>query len=194
MEKRGWITWFSWKSNKVPRQGVCTTCVRPPAPAWIAEGAPPWAPSLESLRSPGQISRLGEPLHSKGSAWKGEGGRRRKRERVDTGGSQISKKLVRETGLRNWSVFYFPGKLFVLLVVHRDQWINQSYAGSAAPTLIKTRLSFCKSFCIQRVSGALHYLLAKRPVNILWLSSLMNVNLIFPVVFFLNLHHLQSTR
>ena len=100
-----------------------------------------------------------------------------------------------ETSLSSdWSILYFPGKLFILLVVHRDQWIIQSYAGSAALTLIKTRLSFCKSFRIQRVSGGLHYLLAKRPVNILWLSSLMNVNLIFPVVFFFNLHHPQSTK
>ena len=122
-------------------------------------------------------------------------GREREKERESRQrGSQISKKLVRETDLRNWPILYFPGKLFVLLVVHRDQRIIQSYAGSAALTLIKTRLSFCKSFHIQRVSGDLHYLLAKRPVNILWLSSLMNVNLIFPVVFFLNLHHLQSTK
>ena len=48
---------------------------------------------------------------------------------------------------------------------------------------------FCISFCIQKVSGDLHYLLAKRPVNTLWLSSLMNVNLISPEVFFFNLHH-----
>ena len=64
-------------------------------------------------------------------------------------------------------IFYFPGKLFILSVVHRDQWIIQSYAVSAALILIKTRLSFCKSFHIQRVSGDLHYLLARRPSNIL---------------------------
>ena len=45
-----------------------------------------------------------------------------------------------ETSLRNWSVLYFPGKLFILLVVHRDQWIIQSHAGLAALTLIETRL------------------------------------------------------
>ena len=50
------------------------------------------------------------------------------------------------------------------------------------------------SFCIQKVSGDLHYLLAKRPVNTSWLSSLMNVNLISPEVFFFNLHHPQSTK
>ena len=73
-----------------------------------------------------------------------------------------------ETSLSSdWSILYFPGKLFILLVVHRDQWIIQSYAGLAALILIKTRLSFCKSFHIQRVSGDLHYLLARRPINIL---------------------------
>ena len=70
----------------------------------------------------------------------------------------------------------------------------QSYAGAAVLTLIDTRLSFCISFCTQKVSGDLHYLLAKRPVNTLWLSSLMNVNLIFPEVFFFNLYHLQTTK
>ena len=70
----------------------------------------------------------------------------------------------------------------------------QSHARSGALTLIKTRLSFCKSFHIQQVPGDLHYLLTKGPVNILWLSSLMNVNLISPEVFFFNLHHPQSTK
>ena len=52
----------------------------------------------------------------------------------------------------------------------------QSHAGSAVLTLIDTRLSFCILFHIQKVSGYLHYLLAKRLVNILWLFSLINVN------------------
>ena len=42
----------------------------------------------------------------------------------------------------------------------------QSYAGAADLTLIETRLSFCIPSRIQKVSGGLHYLLAKRPVNI----------------------------
>ena len=42
----------------------------------------------------------------------------------------------------------------------------QSYAGAVVLTLIETRLSFCISSHIQKVSGGLHYLLAKRPVNI----------------------------
>ena len=55
------------------------------------------------------------------------------------------------------------------------------------------------SFCIQKVSGDLHYLLAKRLANTFWLSSLMNVNLISPEVFFcfcffFNLHFLKALK
>ena len=42
----------------------------------------------------------------------------------------------------------------------------QSYAGAAVLTLIENTLSFCIPSRIQKVSGDLHYLLAKRPVNI----------------------------
>ena len=53
---------------------------------------------------------------------------------------------------------------------------------------------FCISFPIQKVSGDLHYLLAKRLVNTFWLSSLMNVNLVSPEVFFFNLHLLKALK
>ena len=74
----------------------------------------------------------------------GEGERERHR------GSQISKKPVREAGLRNWSILYCSGKHFILLVVHRDQGIIQNYAASAALTLIETRLSLCIPSCIHK--------------------------------------------
>ena len=54
--------------------------------------------------------------------------------------------------------------------------------------------SFCTSFCIQKVSGDLHYLLAKRLVNTFWLSSLMNVNFVSPEVFFFHLHLLKALK
>ena len=53
---------------------------------------------------------------------------------------------------------------------------------------------FCVSFCLQKVSGDLHYLLAKRLVNTFWLSSLMNVDLVSPEVFFFNLHLLKALK
>ena len=53
---------------------------------------------------------------------------------------------------------------------------------------------FCISFCIQKVSGDLHYLLAKRLANTFWLSFLMNVDLVSPEVFFFNLHLLKALK
>ena len=76
----------------------------------------------------------------------GEGERERERH----GGSQISKKPVREAGPRNWSILYCSERLFILLIVHRDQWIIQNYAGSAALTLRETRLSICIPSCIHK--------------------------------------------
>ena len=79
-----------------------------------------------------------------------EGEGERERERVDMGGSQISKKPVREAGPRNWSILYCSERLFILLIVHRDQWIIQNYAASAALTLTETRLSLCIPSCIHK--------------------------------------------
>ena len=53
---------------------------------------------------------------------------------------------------------------------------------------------FCISFCMQKVSGDLHYPLAKKLINTFWLSSLMNVNLISPEVFFFNLNLLKALK
>ena len=53
---------------------------------------------------------------------------------------------------------------------------------------------FCISFCIQKVSGDLHYLLAKRLANTFWLTFLMNVTLVSPEVFFFNLHLLKALK
>ena len=87
----------------------------------------------------------------------------------------------------NWLSFYCPSRPFILLIIHRDQWVIQNYVVLAAQT-------FCISFCIQKVSGDLHYLLAKRLVNTFWLSSLMNVNFVSPEVFFFNLHLLKALK
>ena len=60
----------------------------------------------------------------------------------------------------------------------------QSYAGAAVLTLIETRLSFCIPSHIQKVSGRLHYLQAKKPVNIfmaLFLDNCLSTRkLLFP--------------
>ena len=61
----------------------------------------------------------------------------------------------------------------------------QSYAGAAVLTLIETNKAFfCIPSRIQVVSGGLHYLLAKRPVNIfmaLFLDNCLSTRkLLFP--------------
>ena len=61
-----------------------------------------------------------------------EGEGEREGERVNTGETSLSS---------DWPIFYYPERVFILLVVHRDQWIIQNYAASAALTLIETRLS-----------------------------------------------------
>ena len=75
-----------------------------------------------------------------------------------------------ETSSKSWSekliILYCPEKLFIPLVVHRDQWIFQNYAASGALTLIETRLSLCIPN-VYTSFGDLHHLLARRPINIL---------------------------
>ena len=91
-------------------------------------------PALGSLsqgsQKPRQISRHDEPLCSR---W--ESARKQsKKEKEDTGEARFP---------RNWSVSLFSRSAFILFVIHRDKWKIQSHAGSAALTLIKTRLPLC---------------------------------------------------
>ena len=71
-----------------------------------------------------------------------EGEVEREREEINTGEPDFQ-----ETSSRSWSEKLvhplLSGKLFIPLVVHRDQWIIQNYAASAALTFIETRLSLC---------------------------------------------------
>ena len=57
-----------WKANKIPRQGICVTYIghrRPPV--IYPKGEETLRPPRSDLRSPGIISRLDEPPHSR---WK----------------------------------------------------------------------------------------------------------------------------
>ena len=71
----------------------------------------------------------------------GEGERERERERFDTGETSLSS---------DWPILYYLERPFILLIVHRDQWIMQNYAASTALTLIETRLSLCIPSCIHK--------------------------------------------
>ena len=50
----------------------------------------------------------------------------------------------------DWPHLYCPERPYILLILHRDQWIIQNYAASAALTLIETRLSLCIPSCIHK--------------------------------------------
>ena len=66
----------------------------------------------------------------------GEGGRER-----DTGETSLSS---------DWPILYCLERPFIHFFVHRDQWIIQNYAASAALTLMETRLSLCIPSCIHK--------------------------------------------
>ena len=98
------------------------------------------------------------------------------------GGARVprnqAERLVRETGPRSWSPSFIVQKAFYTF----DKiWRSM---GNTELCSVRSPDSFYTSFCIQKVSGDLHYLLAKRLVNTFWLSSLMNVNFVSPEVFF----------
>ena len=98
MEKRGWITWFTRRTNKTLRQGVCT--------AYVGHGRLPgllkeWrhkVPPRSDLRSPGKISRPSKPPRSR---WEFSQ-KRRDWEKMTQG-----KPVFPGTGL----FLYFPGPL-----------------------------------------------------------------------------------
>ena len=98
------------------------------------------------------------------------------------GGARVprnqAERLVRETGPRNWPSSFIVQKAFYTFDKTRRSMGNTKLCSVHNPD------SFRISFCIQKVSGDLHYLLAKRLVNTFWLSSLMNVNFVSPEVFF----------
>ena len=73
-----------------------------------------------------------------------EGEGERERERFDMGETSLSS---------DWPILYCPERPFILMIVHRDQWIIQNYVALAAQTL-------SVYLCIQKISGDLHYLLA----------------------------------
>ena len=129
MEKRCWITWFMRKTNKTPRQGVCTTYVGHRLLPGLPEEWRHQVPPCSDLRSPGKISGPGEPPRSK---WEFSQ-KRRERERTTRG-----KPVFPGTGL----FLYFPGPLLYFKPYIE---INGKYShvGWAVLTLIETTLSFC---------------------------------------------------
>ena len=127
MEKRGWITWFTWKTNKFPRQGICATYVGRRRPPVLPKERRHWGLPGQILEAQAKLVGL-TSLHA------------------PDGNSAIrwEKERHEETSLsRNWSVSLFSRSAFILWVIHRDKWRIQSHTGSAVLTLIETTLFFC---------------------------------------------------
>ena len=118
--------------------------------------------------------------------------RERRRKRGKTRGVMSPRKPGRETSSRNWSE-----KLAPSFIVQKAFYTFDKTWRSMGNTKLCSFLcpdSFCTSFCKEKVSGDLHYHLAKRLVNTFWLSSLMNVNFVSPEVFFFKLHLLKALK
>ena len=85
----------------------------------------------------------------------------------------------------------FSKAAYIPQSVHKEiMEYAENYAGAAVLTLIETRLSFCIPSRIQKVSGGLHYLLAKRPVNIfmaLFLDKCLSTRKLFSLEVFFSL-------
>ena len=70
---------------------------------------------------------------------------------VPSGWTKLERERDGEMKLKwNRSVTLFLKRASIPWVVHRGEWKMQSHAGSAVLTLIKTRLSFCIPFHIQK--------------------------------------------
>ena len=88
----------------------------------------------------------------------------------------------------NWLPFYCSSRPFILLIIHRDQWVIQNYVAFAAQTL-SVYLFVCKR------SQVIYIIFWPRGLlTLFWLSSLMNVNFVSPEVFFFNLHFLKALK
>ena len=115
------------------------------------------------------------------------------------GGARVprnqAERLVREAGPRNWppAPGPWPPSFIVQKAFYTFDKIWRSM-GNTKLCSIRNPDSFRISFCIQKVSGDLHYLLAKKLVNTFYLSSLMNVDFVSPEVFFFNLHLLKALK
>ena len=88
----------------------------------------------------------------------------------------------------NWLSFYCPSRPFILLIIHRDQWVIQNYVALAAQTL-------SVSLFVYKRSQVIYIIFWPRGLlTLFWLSSLMNVNFVSPEVFFFNLHLLKALK
>ena len=145
MEKRGWVAWFTWGTNKTSRQEACTTYLGRRSPSVLQKERRHWGLPGRILEAQAKlVSLVGSTLQMETQPeW----------ERERHGETSIS---------RNWSQFFIFQGLFLYTEV-----LYKSHVGSAVLTFIKVR---CFIQMYTEILGVLHHLLARGPADNLWPS------------------------
>ena len=146
MEKRGWVAWFTWKTNKTSSQEVCTTYIGLRRPSVLLKEKRHWGLPCRILEVQAKLVSLAGLCAPDGNSARG-----------------WEKEWHEETSIsRNWSNFLFFRGLFLY-----TEMLYKSHTGSAVLTFIKVR---CFIHMYTEVLGVLHHLLARRPADNLWPS------------------------
>ena len=146
MEKRGWVAWFTWKTNKTSSQEVCTTYLGRRHPPILPKERRHWGLPGRILEAQAKLVSLAGLRSPDGNSARG-----------------WEKEWHEKTSLlRKWSHFLFFQGLFLYTEI-----LYKSHAGSAVLTCIKVR---CFIQMYTEVLGVLHHLLARGPADNLWIS------------------------
>ena len=149
MEKRGWITWYMWKANKVLDKEL--------APSMLGHRRP-----FEYWRVPRlglSLLQILEARISKYTWWASTtqmGIQPKKGRKERHGEPSISARLKT----------LFSKSAHIPQVVHKEIMEYAELCRGSSPDPHWDQAFFCIPSHIQKVSGGLHYLLAKSSVNI----------------------------
>ena len=144
VEKRGWVAWFTRKTNKTSRQEVCTTYIGPRRPSVLPKERRHWGlpgQILEAQAKLVSLAGLHAPYGNSARGWEKEWH------------EEICILRNWSQSQRNWSQFFIFQDLFLY-----TEMLYKSHAGSAVLTFIKVR-RFIQMYT--EVLGVLHHLLAR---------------------------------
>ena len=146
VEERGWVAWFTRKTNKTSRQEVCTTYIGHRRPSILLKERKHWGLPGRILEAQAKLVSLAGLRSPDGNSARG-----------------WEKEWHEETSIsRNWSQFFIFQGLFLY-----TEMLYKSHPGSAVLTFIKVR---CFIQMYTEVLGVLHHLLARGPADNLWPS------------------------
>ena len=116
VEKRGWVAWFTRKTNKTSRQEVCTTYIGHRRPSILLKERKHWGLPGRILEAQAKLVSLAGLRSPDGNSARG-----------------WEKEWHEETSIsRNWSQFFIFQGLFLY-----TEMLYKSHAGSAVLTFIK---------------------------------------------------------